>query len=102
LIIVHGVRRVEKTSLIYVGLSELNIPFIPIDVRKFSIYPSYLSPQSLLGVVEEILKRYESYRGRIKDLPRKMLEYVYSLDVKILKLRLREKRRATYQCTRTR
>jgi len=80
LIIVYSVRRVGKTSLVYVGLSELDTPFIPIDVRKFLTDPSFLSPQILLGVVGEVLKRYESYQGRIKDFLSGMLEYVESLE----------------------
>ena len=92
LIIVYGVRRAGKTSLVYVGLSELGIPFIPIDVRGFLADPSFLSPQILLGVVWEVLKRYESYQGRVKEFLSDVLEYVESLDLGMLKLRIREKR----------
>lgn len=87
LIVIYGVRRIGKTSLVHVGLSELNIPFIPIDVRRFSGDPSFLTPPTLLQMVDEVLKRCEKLWGKVKGLFDKTLEYVESLDLRILRLR---------------
>jgi len=92
LIVVYGVRRIGKTSLVYVGLSELNVPFIPIDVRRFSGDPTSLSPQNLLQVVNEVLKQYEHLGGKVKEIFAKLLGYIESLDLKVMKLRVKEKK----------
>jgi len=89
LIVVYGVRRTGKTSLVYVGLSELNIPFVPIDARRFLVDASLLHPRNLLWVIEEILKQYERSQGRVKEFLSKVLEYVDSMDLGILSLRIR-------------
>ena len=91
LIVVYGVRRIGKTSLVYVGLSELDVLFIPIDIRRFLVDPSFLAPQTLLQVADEVLKQYERLQGRVKEFFGKLLEYVESLDLKVLKLKIKEK-----------
>jgi len=92
LIVVYGVRRIGKTSLVYVGLSELNVPFIPIDVRRFAVDLSLLSPQNLLQVVNEVLKQYEQLQGKVREFLAKLLGYIESLDLKVMKLKVKEKK----------
>lgn len=81
LIVVHGVRRVGKTSLVYVGLTEANIPFVPVDLRRFSEIPSLLTPSTIGYYVGEVLKIYEKYRGKLKNFIDKILEHIESLNI---------------------
>ena len=59
LIVVYGVRRVGKTSLVQVGLTEYNVPYVIVDLRRFSEDPSLLSPSVLASIVKNTLKEYE-------------------------------------------
>ncbi|MCD6563011.1 MAG: ATP-binding protein, partial [Thermoproteales archaeon] len=93
LIVVYGVRRVGKTSLVRVGLAESNIPFVPIDLRRFSEDPSLLSPSVSALLIEEVLKQYEKHREKMKKFVRDILRYVDSLDLKVVKLKVKEGRR---------
>ena len=93
LIVVYGVRRVGKTSLVRVGLAESDIPFVPIDLRRFSEDPSLLSPSVSALLIEEVLKQYEKNREKMKKFVRDILRYVDSLDLKVVKLKVKEGRR---------
>ena len=88
LIVVYGVRRIGKTSLVWVGLGEADVPFVPVDLRRFSEEPALLSPKAIAEVVSEVLKKYERLR-QVKEIIEKILHYVESLDLKAVKLRVK-------------
>ena len=93
LIIVYGIRRIGKTSFVQVALTELDIPFIPIDLRKYSESPSLLRPSAIAYVVDEVLKLYEGFTGKVKGVVGKILQHVESLDLKLLKMKTGKKGR---------
>jgi len=92
LIVIYGLRRLGKTSLVYVSLSELEVPFIPIDLRRYSEYPSLLTPSAIAQVVDAVLGQYEKL-GRVKKVVENVLSYVESLDLGVIKLEPRKKRK---------
>ena len=92
LIVVYGVRRVGKTSLVQVGLTEYNVPYVIVDLRRFSEDPSLLSPSVLASIVKNTLKEYEKYSGKVKKFAEKILDYINSLDLKVIKLEVKGKR----------
>ena len=86
LIVVYGVRRIGKTSFVYVGLSELNIPFIPLDLRKYSENPILLTPSAIAYVVDDVLKEYD-LPGKLWKTGEKILEYIKSVEIPPFKLK---------------
>jgi len=81
LIVVYGVRRVGKTSLAYVGLTEANVPFVPVDLRRFSESPSLLTPSTIGYYVSDMLRMYEKYGGKLRNFIDKILEHIESLNI---------------------
>ncbi|RLG82297.1 MAG: ATP-binding protein [Thermoprotei archaeon] len=76
LTIVSGPRRIGKTSLVNVGLKELNMPYILIDCRLLPVNPSRRVMLSLLegGLNRLLILLYEGaeslkeYLGRVKGV----------------------------------
>ncbi len=66
---------------------------MPIDLRRFSEDPSLLSPSVSALIIEEVLKQYEKHREKMKKFVRDILRYVDSLDLKVVKLKVKEGRR---------
>jgi len=94
LIVVYGVRRIGKTSLVYVGLTELDIPFIPIDLRKYSEDVTLLSPIVIGQVINEVLREYEKFTGKVKNFIERIIEHIEALDIlKIIGVKPRRKSR---------
>ncbi len=92
LIVVYGLRRPGRTSLTYIALSELEVPFIPIDLRRHSEYPSLLTPSAMAHVVGSVLSQYERL-GRIKKTVVRIVSYVDSLDLRVIRLKPRKERK---------
>lgn len=62
LTVVSGLRRTGKTSLVKVGLSLVNAPYIYLDTR-FTIYPGFEDIARVIGKsLEDSLRRYSSLR----------------------------------------
>jgi hypothetical protein len=91
LIVVCGVRRVGKTSLVRVGLREAGVPHVVIDVRRYAEVPKMLSPSAVAVVVDEALKRYRGFGRSIHAKIDRVLSYVESIDLKAVSLRLRRR-----------
>ncbi len=81
LVVVYGVRRVGKTSLAYVGLTEANVPFVPVDLRRFSESPSLLTPSTIGYYVSDMLRMYEKYGGKLRNFIDKILVHIESLNI---------------------
>jgi len=90
LIVVYGLRRIGKTSLVRVGLGEAGAPYVSVDARRYMATPSLLSPRVIALVVEEALRSYRKVRGALG----KALERVESLDLKVLSIRTGRRRKA--------
>ncbi len=88
LIVVYGVRRIGKTSFVYVALNEAEVPFVPVDLRKFSESPSLLSPSSVLRLVEDALAEYDKV-ARVRKAVEKVLSRVESINVNGVTIRTR-------------
>ena len=93
LIIVYGVRRIGKTSFVQVAFTELDMPYIPIDLRRHSESPSLLTPSAIAHVIDEVLKVYEGFTGKVKGVVERILQHIESLDLKLLKVKTRRSKR---------
>ncbi len=62
LVIIYGVRRVGKTSLLHVFLNEKKVPYILVDVRDIYSENGYIS---LPAICEALISEFERFTGRL-------------------------------------
>lgn len=62
LVVVYGLRRVGKTSLLHVFLNEKEIPYVLIDVRELYLENGYISVQILS---RKIIQEFENFLKQI-------------------------------------
>lgn len=67
LIVVYGIRRVGKSSLVNVALRVAGQPFVVVDVRKL-YFESGLRAVSEKVLVEELVRVFNNYRGVLESL----------------------------------
>jgi AAA+ ATPase superfamily predicted ATPase len=79
LIIIYGVRRVGKTSLINVALREIGEPFIIIDVRALYFESGFKIPAENI-LVDEFLRKLKEYKGLFEKLGDKLAELISRIE----------------------
>ncbi|BES80921.1 ATP-binding protein [Pyrodictium abyssi] len=82
LIVVYGVRRIGKTSFVRVGLTELDVPFLFIDLRRYAENPSLLSPQVIGKAIMDFLKKLDKLKT-LRGTLHSIMEYIESMDLGI-------------------
>jgi AAA+ ATPase superfamily predicted ATPase len=79
LIIIYGVRRVGKTSLINVALREFGEPFVIIDVRALYIESGFRVPTEDI-LIDEFLRKLKEYKGLFEKLEDKLAELISRIE----------------------
>lgn len=62
LVVIYGVRRVGKTSVLHVFLNEKKVPYILIDIRDIYFENGYVS---LPVICENIINEFEGFIGKL-------------------------------------
>ena len=93
LVIVYGIRRIGKTSLVLVCLNSIGFPYVFIDVRRFVENPCLLSPSGLRGFIESVFERYRGCRKGLVECIKSVARYVESIDTGVLSIRIRRSAR---------
>ncbi len=90
LIVVYGIRRIGKTSLVLVALDTIGYPYVFIDVRRLAENPSLLSPYGVALFVREAFSMYRSCRTGLSECIRSIVRRIEAIDLGLLSMRLRE------------
>ncbi|MEM2511479.1 MAG: hypothetical protein QXY40_11645, partial [Candidatus Methanomethylicia archaeon] len=71
MIVIRGVRRTGKSSLLRVGLLESGFPHIILDARKFGIFSSDYIYDIIADSLSKLVEKYKSitrYLGKVRGL----------------------------------
>lgn len=65
LVIVQGVRRIGKSSLVRVGVKEARVPYVLADVRKLFFEEGSVVPAGLVARLAEAMRRRSKWYERV-------------------------------------
>ncbi len=82
LIIVYGIRRIGKSSLVKVAMRELPLPYVLIDVRKIYFRANMVTEQYLVEEIVDVFRKHMKWYEKIGFNIREVLGKVKKVRVK--------------------
>ncbi len=82
LIVVYGVRRIGKSSLVKVGLRESGIPYVIVDLRELYYAENVVRMQSLLSHIVDGFRRQVGWYQRLGFDLREALKRIKKIHIK--------------------
>ena len=65
LVVVYGVRRIGKSSLVRVGVKEAEVPYVLVDVRELYFEEGSVRPAGLVARLVEAMRRHSKWYERV-------------------------------------